>query len=86
MNACSNSVCAVVGVHVPAGVATRVHFLDANSGLSTSAEPSWNRVALLSVGSPRMKITCGFLTFQAATQLTRPWAMTLPTVTLLNDT
>src|ERR1700761_3904914 len=86
VKACSNSLWAVVGVHVPAGVAARVHFFESNSGPSTSSEPLWNRVALLSVGSPRMKMTFGFFTPQAATQLTRPWPMTLPTVTLLNDT
>ena len=32
VKACSNSLCAVVGVHVPAGVATSVHFFDSNSG------------------------------------------------------
>ena len=33
-----------------------------------------------------MKMTFGLFTPWLATQLTRPLAMTLPTVTLLNDT
>ena len=33
-----------------------------------------------------MKMTFGLFTPQAAAQVFRPWAMTAPTVTLLNDT
>src|ERR1700722_18971958 len=83
---CWNSVRAVGGSQVPAGCATSVHALDEKWGARTALYPWANRVALLSVGSPRMTMTFGLATFQALTQLTSPLPIRVPTSTLLKLT
>src|SRR6476619_3456420 len=68
--------------HVPAGSATFLYAPLLNFGASTAVYPLLNNVALLSVGSPFMMSTCGFLTFHALTQSTKPCPMRVPTFTL----
>src|ERR1700761_5398725 len=83
---CSNSDSAVDGVQVPAGVATSLYLPEEKYDWSTSVDPCANSVALLSVAAPFIKMSCGLFTPQAAMQDTRPVAIVLPTVTLLNET
>jgi hypothetical protein len=83
---CWNSDSAVAGVHVPAGLLTSFHLPEEKYGAITPSYPWANSVALLSVGAPFITMTFGSLTPQAAMQDTRPWPMTWPTLTLLNDT
>src|ERR1700724_1921034 len=83
---CWNSLSAVGGSHVPAGLATSTYLPEEKNGLSTGSEPCAKSVALLSVGAPFMTMTCGFFTPQAAAQVTKPWPILVPTSTLLKLT
>src|ERR1017187_6021431 len=82
---CWNSLSAVGGAQVPAGWLTSFQ-PQPKVVASTAAQPRAKSVALLSVGEPFMTMTCGLLTPQAATQLTRPWPIFVPTSTLLKLT
>src|ERR1700691_979975 len=84
--ACWNSLSAVGGSHVPAGVPTSTYVLLEKYGASTASYACANRVALLSVRAPRITRRFGLSTCSAAAQATKPLPITVPTSTWLKLT